>query len=92
MSKHQSRVVLYTAPVCPYCVQAKRLLTHRGIDFQEIDVAADSEQRQIMVRKSGRRSVPQVFIDGEPIGGYEELAALDRQGGLAGLAGQSGSP
>jgi len=90
MSKHQPRIVLYTAPVCPYCVQAKRLLTQRGIDFREIDVAADSEQRQIMVRKSGRRTVPQVFLDGTPIGGYEELAALDRQGGLAALAEQSG--
>jgi glutaredoxin 3 len=85
MSARQSRIVLYTAPACPYCLQAKRLLTERGIDFCEIDVAADAEQRRIMVRRSGRRTVPQVFIDGTPIGGFEELAALDRQGGLAGL-------
>jgi glutaredoxin 3 len=72
-------------------VQAKRLLTQRGIGFQEIDVAADVEQRSIMMRRSGRRTVPQIFIDGEPIGGYEELAALDRQGQLAGLSGRAAS-
>jgi glutaredoxin 3 len=82
----EPRVVLYTAPVCPYCVQAKRLLKHRGIVFHEIDVAGDAEQREIMMRRSGRRTVPQIFIDGKPIGGYEELAALDRQGGLVDLA------
>lgn len=91
MSTTQRRIIVYTAPACPYCVQAKRLLTQRGIGFHEIDVAADAAQRQIMMRKSGRRTVPQIFIDEEPIGGYEELAALDRQGGLADLAGHTGS-
>jgi len=91
MSKDEPRIVLYTAPACPYCVQAKRLLTQRGIGFHEIDVAADVEQRASMIRRSGRRTVPQILIDGKPIGGYEELAALDRQGQLAGLSGRAAS-
>ena len=66
-------------------MRAKLLLRERGVAFEEIDVGADADQRAVMVEGSGKRTVPQVFIDGKPIGGYEELAALDRQGGLAGL-------
>jgi len=82
---------MYTAPICPYCVRAKRLLDERGILFDEVDVAADPQIRAEVMQRSGRRTVPQIFIDGEPIGGYEELAALDRQGDLTHL-GPGSSP
>jgi glutaredoxin 3 len=86
MTTTAPRVLVYTAPMCPYCARAKRLLGERGLAFREIDVAADAAQRTLMVQASGRRTVPQIFIDGQPIGGYEELAALDREGRLASLA------
>lgn len=79
------RVVVYSGPSCPYCFRAKRLLRERGVRFEEIDVSADPEQQAAMIQASGRRTVPQIFIDGRPIGGYEELAALDREGALASL-------
>jgi len=77
------RVEIYTTPSCPYCVQAKRLLQARGIAFEEFDVAADDALRAAVVERSGRRTVPQIFIDGRPIGGFEELSALDASGELA---------
>jgi glutaredoxin 3 len=81
------RVELYTAPSCSFCVRAKRLLEARGIAFREIDVAADAVLRAEIIRRTGRRTVPQIFIDGRSIGGFEELAALDAAGGLSELAG-----
>jgi GrxC family glutaredoxin len=81
------RVELYTTPSCSFCVRAKRLLEARGIAFREIDVAADEELRAEIVRRTGRRTVPQIFIDERSIGGFEELAALDAAGGLLELAG-----
>jgi glutaredoxin 3 len=79
-------VVLYSAPTCPYCERAKRLLRERGVPFDEVDVGSDPARRAEMVARSGRRTVPQIFIDGDPVGGFEELAALDRSGQLAALA------
>ena len=80
-----SRVDVYTTPSCPYCVRAKRLLEARRIPFREIDVAIDDDLRGELIERTGRRTVPQIFIDGESIGGFEELAALDAAGELAGL-------
>ena len=77
------RVEVYTTRVCPYCVAAKRLLNKRGIAYAEIDVSGDHDKRQWLVEQSGQRTVPQIFIDGEPIGGFTELDALDRSGELA---------
>jgi glutaredoxin 3 len=82
------RVQVYTTPSCPYCVRAKRLLEARGIPFAEIDVAHDDALRGEIMERTGRRTVPQIFIDERSIGGFEELAALDQAGELAGLAGQ----
>jgi glutaredoxin 3 len=82
-------VEVYTTPSCPYCVRAKRLLTERGIAFEEIDVAEDDELREDLIRRTGRRTVPQIFIGGQAIGGYEELAALDASGELATLVGSA---
>jgi glutaredoxin 3 len=75
-------VVMYTTQYCPYCVQAKALLRHKGIRFEEIDVSSDEQLRNHMIEASGRRTVPQIFINATPIGGFEELRSLDEQGGL----------
>ncbi len=80
------RVQVFSTTYCVYCVQAKALLQKRGIPFEAIDVTRNPEARDALVRKSGgRRTVPQVFIDGVPVGGWRELVELDRRGGLAGL-------
>lgn len=75
-------VRVYSTTFCGYCVLAKRLLGQRGIDFEEIDVSGDHDARAWLVKATGRRTVPQIFIGDEPIGGYEELRALDRSGEL----------
>jgi glutaredoxin 3 len=81
-----ARVTVYTTRVCPYCVQAKRLLGERAIPYDEIDVSSDEARRDEMIeRAGGRRTVPQIFIDGNHVGGYTELRALADAGGLAGL-------
>ena len=85
-----ARVVLYTTPSCPFCVRAKRLLAERGIAYDEVDVAEDDELRADLVKRTGRQTVPQIFIDGESIGGFEELAALDASTRLADLVGDDG--
>jgi glutaredoxin 3 len=75
-------VTIYTTRICGYCVAAKRLLAARGIPYEEIDVTGNDEKRAWLVQATGRRNVPQIFIGSEAIGGYEELAAMDRSGGL----------
>ncbi len=76
-------VKIYTTRICPYCFAAKRLLAARGISYEEIDVSGDERARAWLVEATGRRTVPQIFFGDEPIGGYDELAALDRAGQLA---------
>lgn len=81
-----ARVKVYTTDYCPYCVQAKRLLREMAIDYEEIDVGADTALRMELVeRAGGRRTVPQIFIDDESIGGYTELRALADAGSLGHL-------
>ena len=80
-----ARVKLYTTPSCPFCVRAKRLLQARGIPFEEVDVGGDDALREEIMQRTGRRTVPQIFIDERSIGGFEELAVLDAAGELAGL-------
>ncbi len=76
-------IVLYTTQTCGYCMAAKRLLTSKGASFEEIDVARAPERRvEMMERAHGRRTVPQIFIGGQHIGGFDDLNALDRAGGL----------
>ncbi|MFZ5708980.1 MAG: glutaredoxin 3 [Pseudomonadota bacterium] len=77
------RVEIYTTPWCPYCVAAKRLLTRKGVAFQETDVSADMSARQRMtLRAAGRHTVPQIFIGGRHVGGSDDLHALERAGKL----------
>jgi glutaredoxin 3 len=80
-----ARVEIYTTPSCPFCIRAKRLLDARGIGYVEVDVADDAALRADLIERTGRRTVPQIFIDGQPIGGFEELAALDASTRLADL-------
>lgn len=77
------RVTVYTTDYCAYCARAKTLLSARQIPFAEVDVTGDDARRAWLVEATGRRTVPQVFIDGQPIGGSDELKALDRSGELA---------
>ncbi|MFI4957230.1 MAG: glutaredoxin 3 [Gammaproteobacteria bacterium] len=77
-----ANVEIYTTKVCPYCVRAKDLLTRKKIPFTEIDVSDDEVQRQVMEKLSGRRTVPQVFINGQAIGGCDDLYALEAAGKL----------
>ena len=82
----EPRILVYSTPFCGYCAAAKRLLTAKGADYAEIDVMMDPERRQEMLAKSGgRRTVPQIFIDGRHIGGFDELNALDKAGELDAL-------
>lgn len=77
------RVEIYTTRTCPYCIAAKALLSRKGITFEETDVGAEPGLRaEMMQRAGGRRSVPQIFIGGEHVGGSDELHALDRAGKL----------
>jgi glutaredoxin 3 len=77
-----ARIEIYTTPTCPYCHAAKALLADKGADFTEITVL-DPELRQAMTERAhGRRTVPQIFIDDAHVGGYDDMAALDRRGGL----------
>ncbi len=78
-----SKVTIYTTPFCPYCHSAKALLRRKNVEFSEIDVSYDADERQRMMAKAnGRRTVPQIFIGETHVGGSDELHALDRQGKL----------
>jgi glutaredoxin 3 len=78
-------VIVYTTEPCGYCRTAKALLQRRGIPFEEINLAKDANGRAELVALTGMMTFPQVIIDGKPIGGFQELAAADRQGRLADL-------
>ncbi len=81
-----AHIVIYTTPICPYCVQAKRLLTKKGVKFDEIDVSRDPDLRRKMVRDAGgRMTVPQIFVDGKHIGDCDEIHAFERAGKLDAL-------
>lgn len=78
-----AEITIYTSPQCGYCHAAKDLLRRRALAFTEIDVMADPERRREMAERSGgRRTVPQIFIGGRPVGGFTELYALERSGAL----------
>lgn len=78
-----AKVEIYTSPFCGYCSRAKRLLQSKNVPYTELDVSADHDLREAMVERSGgRRTVPQIFINGQHIGGSDDLHALDATGGL----------
>ena len=79
----QKPIVVYSTTFCGYCIRVKSLLKSRGYAFEEIDVSDDPAKRAWLIKETGgRRTVPVVFIDGVPVGGYDETAALDRAGEL----------
>jgi glutaredoxin 3 len=82
-----TQVVIYTTNYCPYCTAAKALLRAKKVEFDEIDVTDDPARRSEMEKLSRRRTVPQIFIDGKPIGGYDDARRLDAKGELDRLLG-----
>ena len=87
-----AQVEVYASIFCPYCFRTKDLLQKKGVAFTEIDVLAEPKKREEMMRRAGgRHTVPQIFIDGQHIGGCDELYALDRRGQLDPLL-QGGAP
>ena len=80
------KVVMYCTEICPYCVRAERLLHSRGVvEIEKIRVDLQPELRLVMMEKTGRRTVPQIYIGTHHVGGYDDLAALDHNGKLTGL-------
>ncbi len=78
-----AKVVMYCTAVCPYCVRAEQLLQRKGVtDIEKIRVDLQPELRVEMMEKTGRRTVPQIYIGGEHVGGYDDMAALDQAGKL----------
>ncbi|MCB1958137.1 MAG: glutaredoxin 3 [Rhodocyclaceae bacterium] len=77
-----ARVVMYATGTCPYCIRAEGLLRRKGVDFEKIRVDLDPARREEMMRRSGRRTVPQIFIGERHIGGCDDLHELEHAGGL----------
>lgn len=78
-----ARVVMYSTGSCPYCIMAERLLKAKGVeDVEKIRIDLDPEQRMDMMQKTGRRTVPQIYIGDTHVGGFDDLSALDRAGKL----------
>lgn len=75
-------VIVYSTRICPYCMMAKRLLASKGVSYQEVMIDSDDARRVEMMQRSGRRTVPQIFIGERHVGGFDDLAALDRAGQL----------
>jgi glutaredoxin 3 len=82
MTSATPEIVVYSSPFCGYCSAAKRLLDKKGVRYTEIDVIADPDQRKVMMERSGRRTVPQIFVGERHIGGFDDMKALDDAGGL----------
>jgi glutaredoxin 3 len=83
-----AKVEIYTTPTCPYCHAAKSLLDDKGVDYTEISALEPGVREAMTQRAHGRRTVPQIFIGETHVGGYDDMAALDRQGGLDPLLAQ----
>ena len=81
-----AHVKMYTSAVCPYCIRAERLLDAKGVtDVEKIRVDLDPEQKAIMMQRTGRRTVPQIYVGETHVGGFDDLYALDQAGGLSPL-------
>lgn len=78
-----ANIVMYSTGICPFCINAERLLLSKGVtNINKIRIDLQPEQRKLMMEKTGRRTVPQIYIDDQHIGGFDELRALDLAGGL----------
>lgn len=79
---------IYTSKICPYCIKAKNLLESKGVDYQELRTDKDPKLAEEAAKRSGgQRTVPQIFVDGNHVGGCDDLYALDREGALDSLLG-----
>ena len=83
----QPKIVIYGSESCSYCTAARMLLKKKGLSYEDVLVSTDSARRAEMERLSGRRSLPQIIIDDKPVGGFDELARLDKSGELDQLLG-----
>jgi glutaredoxin 3 len=83
-----AEVVIYTRGYCHYCDSAKKLLDSKGVEYSEVSLDEDPEKLKEMIERSNRRTVPQIFIDGKSIGGFDDLNALERAGELDKLLGK----
>lgn len=72
-------ILIYTTTICPYCIMAKRLLDKKGVTYKEINVDRKSGQREIMMQRTKRRTVPQIYIDNYHVGGFDDLHLLEQQ-------------
>lgn len=78
-----AKVLMYSTAVCPYCMMAERLLKSKGVaEIEKVRIDLDPQRREEMMERTGRRTVPQIFVGDRHVGGYDDLAALDRAGGL----------
>ncbi|MGX6447591.1 glutaredoxin 3 [Patulibacter sp. S7RM1-6] len=82
-----SSITVYTTNACPFCVRAKALLDARGLDYEEINLGRDPETRAELAQKTGMMTFPQILIDEQLVGGFDELSAADKSGRLAELVG-----
>ena len=87
-----AEVVVYSTSYCPYCTRAKALLDSKGVSYDEIDVSDRTDLRRWLVATSRQRTVPQVFINGAPVGGFMDIAELDRRGRLDPLLAEDPRP
>ncbi len=85
MSDTRPRVVMYTTAWCPYCIRARHLLKHKGVEFEDLRIEGRMDLRAEMEARSGRTSVPQIFIGDVHVGGYDDMAALEHAGELDAL-------
>ncbi|WP_297799183.1 glutaredoxin 3 [Arenimonas sp. GDDSR-1] len=82
-------ILIYSAAVCPYCVAAKNFLKSRGLDYREIRIDQDAGARNEMMTRAKRTSVPQIFVNGTHVGGFDDMVALDRAGNFQPLVEQA---
>jgi GrxC family glutaredoxin len=88
MVEEMAAIEMYTKSWCGYCRRASALLRSKGVEYEEIDVTSDAEREREMIARSQRYTVPQIFVDGKSIGGYDDLARLDSSGELDRLLGR----
>jgi glutaredoxin 3 len=81
------RVLMYTTAICPYCMRAKHLLQRKGVEYEEIRIDRDQDQMRIMMERSRRHTVPQIFIGDFHVGGFDDMAAMEARGELDPLLG-----
>jgi glutaredoxin 3 len=89
MVKIMKTVTIYTTPTCPYCVSSKALLRRKGLEFNEIGIEGDRAAAFSLARRTGRATVPQIFVGTKHIGGFEDLQALEQAGHLEALLGHA---